>query len=99
MLPNICTVGDDLVAIEFLLPFVQAYMGEDKYTANPEKIATAAQAAANARAIVEKNKDRSDSEKITAYKDKICELVTYNQEAIDDPSPPFGDPWQLVYER
>lgn len=90
--------GEDyLTKIVFKLPAAQAYMGEDKYSVNPEKVAAAAKAAENAKAIVEENKDKSDYEKLKAYKDKICELNTYNYEAINNPDTPYGDPWQLVY--
>ena len=81
----------------FSLPFANAYMGENEYTANPEKIAAAAKAIENAKSIVEENKDKSDYDKLKAYKDKICELVSYNHEAMENPDTPYGDPWQLIY--
>lgn len=83
--------------IDFELSAAQAYMGENKFTVNPEKIEAAAKAAENAKAIVEKNKNKSDYDKLKAYKDAICELVTYNHEAIDNSDTPYGDPWQLIY--
>ena len=97
-----CTIkiidGKEYVTeITFSLPFAQAYMSENEYTANPEKIAAAAKAAENAKAIVEENKDKSDYDKLKAYKDKICELVSYDNEAAENPDTPYGDPWQLVY--
>ena len=46
--------------IDFELSAAQAYMGENKFTVNPEKIEAAAKAAENAKAIVEKNKNKSD---------------------------------------
>ena len=72
-------------------------MGENVFTANPEKIAAAAKAAENAKAIVEDNKNKSDYDKLRAYKDAICELVSYDFTVIENPDTPFGDPWQLVY--
>lgn len=86
-----------ITKIDFPFPASQAYMGEDKYSVNPEKIAAAAKACENAKAIVEENKDKSDYDKLKAYKDKICELVTYNDEASKNPDTPYGDPWQLIY--
>lgn len=84
-------------SIDFYLPVVQAYMGEDDYSVDSEKIAATAKAVENAKAIVEENKDKSDYEKLKAYKDTICELVTYDHEAIENSKDFFGDPWQLVY--
>lgn len=86
-----------LTKVDFNLTAAQAYRGEDKFSVNPEKISAAAKAAENAKAIVEENKYKSDYEKLKAYKDTICELVTYNHEAINNPDTPYGDPWQLVY--
>ena len=86
-----------LTKVDFKLTAAQAYMGEDKYSVNPEKIAAAAEAVENAKAIVEENKDKSDYDKLKAYKDKICELVTYNYGAVENPDTTYGDPWQLIY--
>lgn len=86
-----------ITEVIFSMPFMKAYMGENVYTANPEKIAAAAKAAENAKAIVEENKDKSDYDKLKAYKDKICELVSYDFSAADYPVTLFGDQWQIVY--
>ena len=90
--------GENYVTgVTFSIPFSKAYMGENVFTANPEKIAAAAKAAENAKAIVEENKNKSDYDKLKAYKDKICELVSYDFTVIENPDASLGDPWQLVY--
>lgn len=38
----------------------------------------------------------SDYEKLLAYKNWICENVSYNDEAADNDTP-YGDPWQIIY--
>lgn len=38
----------------------------------------------------------SDYEKLLAYKNWICENVSYNEEAADNDTP-YGDPWQIIY--
>ena len=53
-------------------------------------------AAANARAIVEANAGKADVAKLTAYKDAICGLVTYNSDAANG-GMVYGNPWQLVW--
>lgn len=32
-----------------------------------------------------------------AYRQKICELVSYNSTAANNTPTPYGDPWQLIY--
>lgn len=66
-----------------------------EYEADPA-YGTAVQAAAeNAAAILAAHRDKSDEEKLAAYRDAICALTDYNHEASD--SDPYGDPWQLVW--
>lgn len=36
-------------------------------------------------------------EKLLTFKNEICNLVSYNDEAADNNSTPYGDPWQLIY--
>ena len=51
-----------------------------------------------AEGIVETNKNKSDHEKLIAYKDYICSQVVYNDEAASsDYTGGYGDPWQLIY--
>ena len=49
-----------------------------------------------AGAIVEENKTGSDLEKLTAYRQAICRLVSYDYASAGSDSTPYGDPWQLV---
>ena len=49
------------------------------------------------KTIISDNSNKSDLAKLTAYKDKICELVDYNSPAASDPNMPYGNPWQLVW--
>ena len=54
-------------------------------------------AADNAQAIVTQYANASDLDKLTGYKDTICDRTSYNHEAADDDDTPYGDPWQLVW--
>lgn len=56
-----------------------------------------ATAVSNAAAIVTENASMTDYEKLCAYKSAICSMVDYNQAAVDDPTTPYGNPWQLVF--
>jgi len=55
-------------------------------------------ASANAKGIVTANAGKSDYEKLTAYKEAICGLVSYNTAAAGSGSFSQDDaPWQLIY--
>ena len=69
-------------------------------TTTASMVERAKKAAANAKAIVNSCEALSDYEKLKAYKDRICELVTYNHAAAAASSfdtEEGGDPWQLIY--
>ncbi len=70
------------------------YQGDNEYTVDEEKIALANAAIENAQAIVDEYADATDSEKLTAYKDEICELVTYEYDYEDAD---YGDIWQIIW--
>lgn len=60
----------------------------------PQKISTAV---ANASALVEKHEKKSDLDKLKAYRDEICSLVTYDDDAAAGGYfASNDDPWQLV---
>lgn len=99
-------------ALQYKISVYETYQGtdpeglvENKYYLSPQAAERAEGIVAYAKQIVEDNKDKSDSEKLKAYKDIICELTAYNQEASDiasDPDNPlydtyYGDPFQLLY--
>ena len=75
-----------------------SYIGESQYTVNSDKIQSVHQAADNAQEIVNRNSGLGDYDKLTAYKEAICDLTEYNHDAADDDwEEGYGDPWQLVY--
>ena len=63
-------------------------------TAKTTAAANSVQSAAN---VVSESGTLSDYEKLVHYKDRICELTSYNHAAADDNNTPYGDPWQLIY--
>lgn len=67
------------------------------YTADTAKTGATSTAVSNAKTIVQNNARKTDREKLDAYREKICELVSYNDGAASDKSTPYGDPWQLIY--
>lgn len=78
------------------LQAAQAYQGDGGTTVSADKVSAAKRAAQAAQTIVDKYQDRSDFEKLNAYREEICRLASYDMDAyLNDP--PYGDPWQLVY--
>ena len=80
----------------------QAYQdtgaGEDApFTVKAGLTAAPMAAAAKAKSIVEKYAGSTDYEKLRGYLQEICTLASYNGEAANDLTTPFGNPWQLVW--
>ncbi len=74
---------------------VSADYKADTYKVDTSVSGKARHAVQTARQIVEKYRDLNDLEKLEAYRDEICRLVSYNGSASGTQS--YGDPWQLVY--
>ena len=72
------------------------YQASGEYTVNAAKITSAKNALKNAAQIVESNQTGSVRDRLTAYKNAICERVAYDHAAINN-SAPYGDPWQLIH--
>ena len=101
------SLSGDNVTVSNLTIFMhisQAYakINEGEGTYNPfladtRKTSAAKTAAESARTIVTANSSLTDYNKLVAYRQKICELVSYNTTAANNTSTPYGDPWQLIY--
>ena len=83
-------------APKFSFPVAKAYAGSGTYTADTKKTSAASNAAANAKAIVDKYSGASDYSKLYGYLTTICDLVEYDKSALKA-GVPYGDPWQLIY--
>ena len=92
--------GSGKLFLTFSLPVSADYSvtgAEDTYDVDTGKTGAATAAAENALDIVNEFSGGTDLEILTAYKDRICELTSYNHAAADDESTPYGDPWQLIH--
>ena len=69
----------------------------DTYETDAERIGKAQIAVKNARKVVRKHAGISDYRKLCGYRDYICGAVEYNDAAAEDPSMPYGNPWQLIW--
>lgn len=72
------------------------YRGGGATATNASKIAAANQALENARAIVERYQELPDMDKLAAYREEICRLVSYDADAARG-NLPYGNPWQMIY--
>ncbi len=76
----------------------EAYRAEnynDTAPAVDECVSSLSAVIATAKAVVDANKGKSDLEKLYAYRDYICDSVSYNLEV--DQNTAYGDPWQIFY--
>ena len=91
----------EINSFEILFAVSQEYQPANYNYKNPTiditKTSSAIISLNNAKQIVEDYKLLGDYQKIIAYKSKICDLVSYNQQAADDPYTPYGNPWQLIF--
>ena len=81
-----CVAGD----------YLAAGTEEEPFEVDPKYGDGVTCAAANARAIVEEHKNKTDYARLAAYRDVICDLVSYNDEAAEG-TVPYGNPWQLIW--
>ena len=89
-------------AITFTFAVSAKYRGtstdHEVQTVDPEKAGATASAAETARAIAKQYSGYSDYAKMIAFRDEICELVSYNSAAAGESyTGGYGDPWQLIY--
>ena len=80
--------------VTIYFPVCSSYAA-DEYEIDPSCGEAVLAARDNALSIVDECAGLSDYEKLEAYKNKICELTMYNNDALNNPV--YGDPWQLVW--
>ena len=73
------------------------YQDGDQYTVNSKFGQAVTAARENVSAIIAANAAKDDYSKLLAYADTICDMVEYNDAAVEDESTPYGNPWQLIW--
>lgn len=91
--------GDRIYISQIVVQYTVAenYRGSSETATKPYNLGMAGWALDNALEIVERHRDKSDYDKLAAYRDEICRLVSYDYEAAESETTLFGDPWQMVY--
>ena len=73
-----------------------AVQGEE-YTVDTTIAQSAKQTVTRAQEVVDAHANESNLEKLNAYRQYICEQVTYNQAAANREVGDIGNPWQLIW--
>ena len=96
-------IGDKLSYFAYVFYVIPEYQAESSTEDAPEAKAVgeiAKHARNKALAIANETEGESLYDRVTAYKDAICQLTSYNFEAITSDyleATGYGDPWQLIY--
>ena len=70
----------------------------ENYTIDTTKVSRAQDAAANARAIVDRYAGSPDYDRLVGYRDAICDMTSYNDAATESSwLAGNADPWQLIW--
>ena len=69
--------------------------GGQAYECDPKYGNSVKAAVSNAKKILDKYTGKSDKDKLLGYANEICDLVTYNFDALNGAS--YGNPWQLIW--
>ena len=91
-------MSSDYLAFNLTYSFSVAneFSAGNVYTVNTAFTGQAAAAAKKAANIINKYASSSDINKLQGYKKEICDLVSYNDDAVSD-DVDYGNPWQLIW--
>lgn len=84
-----------LVSVQFSLAVATEYEAGE-YKANTNLGTTVKNAVATATSIANAHKNKTPYQMLSAYKEKICDLASYNKPASQG-KVSYGNPWQLVW--
>ena len=77
-------------------PEFSADQADHSTSFNTDLAASISTAAETARGIAAQHAEEADAQKLRSFKDAICELTSYNYDAIRQGAP-YGNPWQLIW--
>ena len=81
--------------VTFSFAVAQEFRGKDMTTTNIPNVPAAVQ---TARSVVAANASKSDHDKLQAYRQYICDQVSYNYAAArGEYANSYGNPWQLLW--
>ncbi len=77
-------------------PEFSADQADHSTSFNTDLAASISTAAETARGIAAQHAEEGDAQKLRSFKDAICELTSYNYDAVRQGAP-YGNPWQLIW--
>lgn len=80
----------------FYFTVASEFAGDEDYTIDTSIVDSINTSINNAQEIVDKYANSTDLEKLYGYKNEICELVSYNYDAVNN-NVAYGNPWQLIW--
>ena len=87
--------GTPFKDVTFSFAVAQEFRGKDVTTTNIPNVPAAVQ---TARSVVAANASKSDHDKLQAYRQYICDQVSYNYAAArGEYTASYGSPWQLLW--
>lgn len=91
-------ISFDDKATTFYFPVNSEYADSaGAYLVDTSQALHAVSAASRAEEIIETYSSVSDYQKLTAYKNAICNLVSYNYAAMEEPSAADHNAWELIW--
>ena len=92
---TLTTGGTPFKDVTFSFAVAQEFRGKDVTTTNIPNVPAAVQ---TARSVVAANASKSDYDKLQAYRQYICDQVSYNYAAArGEYTASYGSPWQLLW--
>jgi len=82
-----------VIDIEFSLSVIGRYKGTGEFTTDTTVTSSVSDAVANAKTWVEANANKSDRDKLDAYRQLICDEVSYDSDSLGGS---YSDAWQLI---
>ena len=86
-----------LNTVTFKFPVAADFAGSSEFTVDSSKTTAVKTALNTINSIVTANRGLSDYDKLLAYKNRICELTSYNYSAAGSASSHYVNPWQLIW--
>lgn len=88
--------SDTIKSISYKFTVASEYK-TSTYVADTTKTSAVFSAINNINTIKSTYASKTDLEKLQGYKNEICTLVSYNDDAANNNTTPYGNPWQLIW--
>ncbi|MCQ2564114.1 MAG: hypothetical protein MJ128_06485 [Mogibacterium sp.] len=95
---NIYFKGNPAFTLMFTVSHDYRAEGGSEYDVDTSKTSATSAAVSNAAGIITANSSKTDYAILNAYKEAICSMTDYDDDAADEGNNvAYGDPWQMIY--